>query len=291
MEPPEAAPVHGVPGRPAHAPVERPADRLAPITPRLPHRRCAALRHHVGLPVPHAAPVGALPEPDQGHALVRRGVPALRGLVPVELPARQGPSRRGGSRPAVRSSSARAARTTCSIRRCPARIAQHLPEVKLIAVLRDPVARAWSAVQPRVPAVSRVALVRSRPGRRRGPPRRRRRGPAEWADIGTSPTSTTRTSRGVATRSSSSGSGPTSTATAAWCCTPRTSSATRRRVMQRVHDFLGHPGPRDAEHRPVERLGQQAELEPHLQARLAAAFEESDTWLAEHLEEPPPWRR
>ena len=60
--------------------------------------------------------------------------------------------------------------------------------------------------------------------------------------------------------------------------------------MQRVHDFLGIPARPTAEPRPLEPPGHRTELPPSCRPGWRAAFEPSDAWLAEHLEEPPPWR-
>ena len=225
-EPPRAAPLPRVPGGAAHAPVERAADRVAPALPDfliVGGQRCGTTSLYRYL---DAAPVGAVPAPDQGHALVRRGVPPLRGLVPVELPAREGPpsARQRDRWPGLVGEA------------CPYYLfhpevpGPHRPSTsptpRSIAILRDPVARAWSAYHHEYRRGYETLGVRGGPRRRGGPPRRRRARSSPRARPATSPTSTTATSRAAATPSSSSACGPTSTATAASCSTPRTSSAT-----------------------------------------------------------------
>ena len=121
------------------------------------------------LPVPHAAPVGAVPAADQGHALVRRGVPA----APRPGTARTSRSTRsaaGASSRDRRSGPRRrgAAPTTCSTRRCPPASPEHLPDTKVIAILRDPVARAWSAYHHEYRRGYETPRVRGRPRRRAG---------------------------------------------------------------------------------------------------------------------------
>ena len=123
----------------------------------------------------------------------------------------------------------------------PARIAEHLPEVKLIAVLRDPVARAWSAVPPRVPAGATSRSVRGRPRCRGGPPRRRRRGAAGGPRPALlAPAPRVRRPRPLR-RAARAALDPRRPRPLPRAVQPPTSSATRRAVMQRVHDFLGIP--------------------------------------------------
>ena len=289
MSTPRAAPLPRVPCGAAHAPVGRPADRFTAARARLPHRRRPALRHDVALPVPRAAPVGAVPPPDEGHALVGRGVPPVRGLVPLELPAGEGapPARAGDGRP--RSSSARRARTTCSTRRCPARIAQHLPDVKVIAILRDPVARAWSAYHHEYrrgyETLGFEEALDAEPasaGRRRAGARRRP-DPAPLA-----PAPRLRRTRPLR-RAARADVGPRR---------PRPlPRAVHRRPRARPgrRDAAGARLPRDPAPDPPPRPGAGTARTPppitaELQARLEAAFAPSDAWLAEHLEAPPPWR-
>ena len=61
--------------------------------------------------------------------------------------------------------------------------------------------------------------------------------------------------------------------------------------MQRVHDFLGIPARPTPTTEPVEPPGHHPDLGRAAGPAARRAFEASDAWLAEHLEEPPPWRR
>ena len=170
----------------------------------------------------------------------------------------------------------------------PERIATHLPEVKVVAILRDPVARAWSAYHHEyrrgfetlgfeealeaeeerlagADATLRSGATRHFSHQHHGYVARGRY--AEqlerlWAHIDRD--------RCLVLYSADLERDPSTT-------------------MQQVHRFLGIPV------RPTpstDRWNRQDtnELRPSLQTRLAAAFEDSDGWLADHLDEPPPWR-
>ena len=66
-------------------------------------------------------------------------------MVPGALPDRGVPAHaQPGASPATRSPS-RPAATTCSTPAPPERMARHLPDVRILAMLRDPVERAYSA--------------------------------------------------------------------------------------------------------------------------------------------------
>ena len=171
----------------------------------------------------------------------------------------------------------------------PARIAEHLPDVKLIAVLRDPVARAWSAYHHEYrrghETLGFEAALDAEKARLAGADEVLLGGPARHFS---------HQHHGYVARGRYA-----EQLERLWSHVDRDRclvlySADLERdpsaVMQRVHAFLGIPV------RPTpttDRWNRQdtTELDPQLQSRLAAAFEASDAWLAEHLEEPPPWRR
>jgi hypothetical protein len=169
----------------------------------------------------------------------------------------------------------------------PGRIAEHLPDVKVVAILRDPVARAWSAYHHEFrrgfETLPFEAALDAEPERLAGADEVLMRGPIRhhshqhhgyvargryaeqierlWAHIGRDR-----------------------------CLVLYTADLERdpSAVMQRVHTFLGIPA------RPTpstDRWNRQDtnELPAPIKARLTEAFAASDQWLAEHLEEPPPW--
>jgi hypothetical protein len=170
----------------------------------------------------------------------------------------------------------------------PARIAEHLPDVKVVAILRDPVARAWSAYHHEFrrgfETLPFEAALDAEDQRLAGAEETLTRGPTRhhshqhhayvargryaeqverlWKELGQDR-----------------------------CLVLYTADLERdpSAVMQRVHEFLGIP-PRPTP--STDRWNKQdtTALPPAIEARLTEAFEASDRWLAEHLEEPPPWR-
>jgi hypothetical protein len=170
----------------------------------------------------------------------------------------------------------------------PGRIAEHLPEVKVVAILRDPVARAWSAYHHEhrrgYETLGFADALDAEEGRLAGADDALTAGPTRhlshqhhgyvargryaeqverlWAHLGRE--------RCLVLYSADLERDPSA-------------------VMQRVHEVLGIPL------RPTpttDRWNSQdiAPISTELQARLRAEFAASDGWLAEHLEEPPPWR-
>ena len=171
----------------------------------------------------------------------------------------------------------------------PARIAQHLPEAKLIVVLRDPVARAWSQYNHEYrrshESLSFEAALDAEEARLAGADEILLSGPRRHFNH----QHHSYVARGRYAEQLER----------LWTHVDRDRclvlyAADLERdpstVMQRVHGFLGIPV-RETPSTGKWNAYDNKEIEPHLQARLSAAFEESDAWLAEHLEEPPPWRR
>ena len=242
-------------------PVGRPADRRAagrsPDFLIVGGQRCGTTSLYRYLV---AAPAVLFAAPDQGRALVRRGVPPAR--RPGTARTSRSTVRRRGPRPDRRSGRRRRGLPLLPVPPgVPARIAEHLPDVK---AHRHP-ARPGRPGLVRTTTTStrrgyETLAVRGRPRRRAGPPGRRRRAPGRRA--GPAPLAPAPRLRGPRPlrRAARAAVDPRRPGPTASCCTPRTSSATRRHGDARVHDFLGLP--RHAT--PTDRA-----LEPPVEPRAA----------------------
>ena len=170
----------------------------------------------------------------------------------------------------------------------PARIARHLPDTKVIAIVRDPVARAWSAYHHEYrrgyETLGFEEALDAEPHRLADAERVLAEGPTRHLS---------HQHHGYVARGRYA-----EQLERMWTHVDRDRclvlySADLERdpdaVMQRVHDFLGIPARPTAETRRWNRQDT-APITTELQARLEAAFAPSNAWLAEHLEAPPPWR-
>jgi hypothetical protein len=170
----------------------------------------------------------------------------------------------------------------------PGRIAEHLPDVKLVAILRDPVSRAWSAYHHEFrrgfETLSFEAALDAEEERLAGAEEVLTSGPTRHLS---------HQHHGYVARGRYA-----EQIERLWKCVGRdrclvlyTADLERdpSAVMERVHTFLGIP-PRPTPSTDRWNKQETRRLPPPIETRLRDAFEASDRWLSEHLEEPPPWR-
>ena len=166
---------------------------------------------------------------DEGAGLVPRPLPGARDLGAAP------------ARPRVGRSPASPARTTCSIPLAPHRIAADLPDVRVIALLRDPVERAYSAHSHEsgkgFEKLSFAEAVEAEPDRIAGERERMLADPS----YASSTCSTTRTSPAASTSTSCPCSSARWVATGCTWSTARTSSPTPESVFPAVLEFLDLP--------------------------------------------------
>lgn len=169
----------------------------------------------------------------------------------------------------------------------PARIAEQLPNVKLVMILRDPVTRAWSQFHHErargwEPLEDFEAAVEAEPARLAG---------AESVLAGRPGRHLAHQHQSYVARGRYS-----EQIQRLWAAVGRertlvlyTDDLEQRPAptLDRLHDFLG------ISRRPIEpgrwNPRSQGTIPPTAAARIRAATADSDAWLAEELPEPPPW--
>ncbi len=279
----------------------RPADRGRPDAAVVPDLRRPALRDDLDAPRARAAPGDPQGRAAQGRALLRHRLRPRPGLVPRRTSrcsaTARAVERRGRACPRRPSSPAR---TTCTTRWRPQRIARDLPDVKLIVLVRDPVERAYSQHAHEIArGFETEARLRRAPSHssRSGcagederltadPPLLQLRPPAPRVPGPRASTSTTWSGwRGYWA------------ASASWSSTARSSSPTRSPSTTgswtssgcRYADTLGLAGryPAFEQHNARKRA---LPIPEHVRADLTAHYEPFDAELGEWLGRPVSWR-
>lgn len=169
----------------------------------------------------------------------------------------------------------------------PSRIREVVPDARLIAVLREPIARTWSGYHHEkargYETLPFEAALDAEPARLAG-------ADSVLADRGARHRSHQHHSYMARSRYAEQ-------LQRLWAAFPReqtlvlyTEDLERDpdRTLARVHDFLGLPRHATT---TAQRWNRQSnpDLPAHLRRRLADEFAESNQWLAEHLDPPPPW--